>query len=170
MRACKSFILRRKTGAVIAVLLVFMISLSACSVKTYPTKRLSKRIQPLYETFTKGVKVAENRPVTYLVHDIDADGVEDLVILYETEDEDPSVRNANVGIAFGADQVIGMVGLAAGLGWPFSDSIRPYIVENTVYASLVEPDTQTVHPYSVEIVRTEGGLEYTLKSDQYLES
>lgn len=153
----------------IAVLLVFVVSLSACSAKTYPTKRLNKRIQPLYETFAKAAKIAESRPITYLVHDVDADGVEDLVILYETEDEDPSVRNANLGIAFGADQAISAITLASGLGWPFSDSIRPYIIENTVYASLVEPDTQAVHPYSVEIVRTEGGLEYTLKSDQYVE-
>lgn len=91
--------------------------------------------------------------------------MEDLLILFETKQEDPDARDANVSIVSGDSHGGNTITLAAGHGWPISDTVTPYLVDRTVYVPLTEADG-TLHPYSLTIHRTESGVDYTVCSDE----
>ena len=87
------------------------------------------------------------------------------MILFETKQEDPDARDVNVSIVSGDSYGGNTITLAAGHGWPSSDTVTPYLVDRTVYVTLTEADG-TLHPYSLTIHRTESGMDYTVCSDE----
>lgn len=91
--------------------------------------------------------------------------MEDLLILFETKQEDPDARDAYVSIVSGDSYGGNTITLAAGHGWPISDTETPYLIDRTVYVTLTEADG-TLHPYSLTIHRTESGMDYTVCSDE----
>lgn len=109
--------------------------------------------------------IDETKPIYFFADDFDGDEVEDLLILFETKQEDPDARDANVSIVSGDSHGGNTITLAAGHGWPISDTVTPYLVDRTVYVTLTEADG-TLHPYSLTIHRTESGMDYTVCSDK----
>lgn len=126
-----------------------------------------EQLQTLYESFTAGraEPIDETKPIYFFADDFDGDEVEDLLILFETKQEDPDARDANVSIVSGDSHGGNTITLAAGHGWPISDTVTPYLVDRTVYVTLTEADG-TLHPYSLTIHRTESGMDYTVCSDE----
>lgn len=126
-----------------------------------------EQLQTLYESFTAGraEPIDETKPIFFFADDFDGDEVEDLLILFETKQEDPDARDANVSIVSGDSHGGNTITLAAGHGWPISDTVTPYLVDRTVYVTLTEADG-TLHPYSLTIHRTESGMDYTVCSDE----
>lgn len=112
--------------------------------KQLPLHTLTPQLQTLYESFTAGRAV---------------------MILFETKQEDPDARDANVSIVSGDSYGGNTITLAAGHGWPISDTVTPYLIDRTVYVTLTEADG-TLHPYSLTIHRTESGMDYTVCSDE----
>ena len=135
--------------------------------KQLPLQTLTPQLQTLYEAFTAGraEPIDETKPIYFFVDDFDGDEVEDLLILFETKQEDPDARDSNVSIVSGDSLGSNTITLAAGRGWPISDTVTPYLVDRTVYVTLVEADG-TLHPYSLTIHRTESGMDYTVCSDE----
>ena len=66
--------------------------------KQLPLQTLTPQLQTLYESFTAGraEPIDETKPIFFFADDFDGDEVEDLLILFETKQEDPDVRDANV--------------------------------------------------------------------------
>ena len=126
-----------------------------------------EQLQTLYESFTAGraEPIDETKPIYFFADDFDGDGTTDLMILFETKQEDPDARDANVSIVSGDSHGGNTITLAAGHGWPISDTVTPYLVDRTVYVTLTEADG-TLHPYSLTIHRTESGMDYTVCSDE----
>ena len=126
-----------------------------------------EQLQTLYESFTAGraEPIDETKPIYFFADDFDGDEVEDLLILFETKQKDPDARDANVSIVSGDSHGGNTITLAAGHGWPISDTVTPYLVDRTVYVTLTEADG-TLHPYSLTIHRTESGMDYTVCSDE----
>ena len=126
-----------------------------------------EQLQTLYESFTAGraEPIDETKPIYFFADDFDGDGTTDLMILFETKQEDPDARDANVSIVSGDSHGGSTITLAAGHGWPISDTVTPYLVDRTVYVALTEADG-TLHPYSLTIHRTESGMDYTVCSDK----
>ena len=126
-----------------------------------------EQLQTLYESFTAGraEPIDETKPIYFFADDFDGDGTTDLMILFETKQEDPDARDANVSIVSGDSHGGSTITLAAGHGWPISDTVTPYLVDRTVYVTLTEADG-TLHPYSLTIHRTESGMDYTVCSDE----
>ena len=126
-----------------------------------------EQLQTLYESFTAGraEPIDETKPIYFFADDFDGDEVEDLLILFETKQKDPDARDANVSIVSGDSYGGNTITLAAGHGWPISDTVTPYLVDRTVYVTLTEADG-TLHPYSLTIHRTESGMDYTVCSDE----
>lgn len=126
-----------------------------------------EQLQTLYESFTAGraEPIDETKPIFFFADDFDGDGTTDLMILFETKQEDPDARDANVSIVSGDSHGGNTITLAAGHGWPISDTVTPYLVDRTVYVTLTEADG-TLHPYSLTIHRTESGMDYTVCSDE----
>ena len=135
--------------------------------KQLPLQTLTPQLQTLYESFTAGraEPIDETKPIYFFADDFDGDEVEDLLILFETKQEDPDARDANVSIVSGDSYGGNTITLAAGHGWPISDTVTPYLVDRTVYVTLTEADG-TLHPYSLTIHRTESGMDYTVCSDE----
>ena len=135
--------------------------------KQLPLQTLTPQLQTLYESFTAGraEPIDETKPIFFFADDFDGDEVEDLLILFETKQEDPDARDANVSIVSGDSHGGNTITLAAGHGWPISDTVTPYLVDRTVYVTLTEADG-TLHPYSLTIHRTESGMDYTVCSDE----
>ena len=135
--------------------------------KQLPLQTLTPQLQTLYESFTAGraEPIDETKPIYFFADDFDGDEVEDLLILFETKQEDPDARDANVSIVSGDSHGGSTITLAAGHGWPISDTVTPYLVDRTVYVTLTEADG-TLHPYSLTIHRTESGMDYTVCSDE----
>lgn len=135
--------------------------------KLLPLQTLTPQLQTLYESFTAGraEPIDETKPIYFFADDFDGDEVEDLLILFETKQEDPDARDANVSIVSGDSHGGSTTTLAAGYGWPISDTVTPYLVDRTVYVTLTEADG-TLHPYSLTIHRTESGMDYTVCSDE----
>lgn len=135
--------------------------------KQLPLQTLTPQLQTLYEAFTAGraEPIDETKPIYFFADDFDGDKVTDLLILFETKQKDPDARNANVSIVFGDDHASDTIVLATGLGWPISESVTPYLVDRTVYVTLVEADG-TLHPYSLTIHRTESSMNFIVKSDK----
>ena len=135
--------------------------------KQLPLQTLTPQLQTLYESFTAGraEPIDETKPIYFFADDFDGDGTTDLMILFETKQEDPDVRDANVSIVSGDSYGGNTITLAAGHGWPISDTVTPYLVDRTVYVTLTEADG-TLHPYSLTIHRTESGMDYTVCSDE----
>lgn len=135
--------------------------------KQLPLHTLTPQLQTLYESFTAGQAepIDETKPIFFFADDFDGDEVEDLLILFETKQEDPDARDANVSIVSGDSHGGNTITLAAGHGWPISDTVTPYLVDRTVYVTLTEADG-TLHPYSLTIHRTESGMDYTVCSDE----
>lgn len=135
--------------------------------KQLPLQTLTPQLQTLYEAFTAGraEPIDETKPIYFFADDFDGDEVEDLLILFETKQEDPDARDANVSIVSGDSHGGNTITLAAGHGWPISDTVTPYLVDRTVYVTLTEADG-TLHPYSLTIHRTESGMDYTVCSDE----
>lgn len=135
--------------------------------KQLPLQTLTPQLQTLYESFTAGQAepIDETKPIFFFADDFDGDEVEDLLILFETKQEDPDARDANVSIVSGDSHGGNTITLAAGHGWPISDTVTPYLVDRTVYVTLTEADG-TLHPYSLTIHRTESGMDYTVCSDE----
>ena len=135
--------------------------------KQLPLQTLTPQLQTLYESFTAGraEPIDETKPIYFFADDFDGDEVEDLLILFETKQEDPDARDANVSIVSGDSHGGNTITLAAGHGWPISDTVTPYLVDRTVYVTLTEADG-TLHPYSLTIHRTESGMDYTVCSDE----
>ena len=126
-----------------------------------------EQLQTLYESFTAGraEPIDETKPIFFFADDFDGDGTTDLMILFETKQEDPDARDANVSIVSGDSHGGNTITLAAGHGWPISDTVTPYLVDRTVYVTLTEADG-TLHPYSLTIHRAESGMDYTVCSDE----
>lgn len=126
-----------------------------------------EQLQTLYESFTAGraEPIDETKPIFFFADDFDGDGTTDLMILFETKQEDPDARDANVSIVSGDSHGGNTITLAAGHGWPISDTVTPYLIDRTVYVALTEADG-TLHPYSLTIHRTESGMDYTVCSDE----
>lgn len=126
-----------------------------------------EQLQTLYESFTAGraEPIDETKPIYFFADDFDGDEVEDLLILFETKQEAPDARDANVSIVSGDSHGGSTITLAAGCGWPISDTVTPYLVDRTVYVTLTEADG-TLHPFSLTIHRTESGMDYTVCSDE----
>lgn len=135
--------------------------------KQLPLQTLTPQLQTLYESFTAGraEPIDETKTIYFFADDFDGDGTTDLMILFETKQEDPDVRDANVSIVSGDSHGGNTITLAAGHGWPISDTVTPYLVDRTVYVTLTEADG-TLHPYSLTIHRTESGMDYTVCSDE----
>ena len=135
--------------------------------KQLPLQTLTPQLQTLYESFTAGraEPIDETKPIYFFADDFDGDGTTDLMILFETKQEDPDARDANVSIVSGDSHGGSTITLAAGHGWPISDTVTPYLVDRTVYVTLTEADG-TLHPYSLTIHRTESGMDYTVCSDE----
>ena len=135
--------------------------------KQLPLQTLTPQLQTLYESFTAGraEPIDETKPIFFFADDFDGDGTTDLMILFETKQEDPDARDANVSIVSGDSHGGSTITLAAGHGWPISDTVTPYLVDRTVYVTLTEADG-TLHPYSLTIHRTESGMDYTVCSDE----
>lgn len=135
--------------------------------KQLPLHTLTPQLQTLYESFTAGQAepIDETKPIYFFADDFDGDGTTDLMILFETKQEDPDARDANVSIVSGDSHGGSTITLAAGHGWPISDTVTPYLVDRTVYVALTEADG-TLHPYSLTIHRTESGMDYTVCSDK----
>ena len=135
--------------------------------KQLPLQTLTPQLQTLYESFTAGraEPIDETKPIYFFADDFDGDGTTDLMILFETKQEDPDARDANVSIVSGDSHGGNTITLAAGHGWPISDTVTPYLVDRTVYVTLTEADG-TLHPYSLTIHRTESGMDYTVCSDE----
>lgn len=135
--------------------------------KQLPLQTLTPQLQTLYEAFTAGraEPIDETKPIYFFADDFDGDGTTDLMILFETKQEDPDARDANVSIVSGDSHRGSTITLAAGHGWPISDTVTPYLVDRTVYVTLTEADG-TLHPYSLTIHRTESGMDYTVCSDE----
>ena len=135
--------------------------------KQLPLHTLTPQLQTLYESFTAGraEPIDETKPIYFFADDFDGDGTTDLMILFETKQEDPDARDANVSIVSGDSHGGNTITLAAGHGWPISDTVTPYLVDRTVYVTLTEADG-TLHPYSLTIHRTESGMDYTVCSDE----
>ncbi len=135
--------------------------------KQLPLQTLTPQLQTLYEAFTAGraEPIDETKPIYFFADDFDGDGTTDLMILFETKQEDPDARDANVSIVSGDSHGGSTITLAAGHGWPISDTVTPYLVDRTVYVTLTEADG-TLHPYSLTIHRTESGMDYTVCSDE----
>lgn len=135
--------------------------------KQLPLQTLTPQLQTLYESFTAGraEPIDETKPIYFFADDFDGDGTTDLMILFETKQEDPDARDANVSIVSGDSYGGNTITLAAGHGWPISDTVTPYLVDRTVYVTLTEADG-TLHPYSLTIHRTESGMDYTVCSDE----
>ena len=135
--------------------------------KQLPLQTLTPQLQTLYESFTAGraEPIDETKPIYFFADDFDGDGTTDLMILFETKQEDPDARDANVSIVSGDSHRGSTITLAAGHGWPISDTVTPYLVDRTVYVTLTEADG-TLHPYSLTIHRTESGMDYTVCSDE----
>lgn len=135
--------------------------------KQLPLQTLTPQLQTLYESFTAGraEPIDETKPIYFFADDFDGDGTTDLMILFETKQEDPDARDANVSIVSGDSHGGNTITLAAGHGWPISDTVTPYLVDRTVYVTLTEADG-TLHPYSLTIYRTESGMDYTVCSDE----
>ena len=135
--------------------------------KQLPLQTLTPQLQTLYESFTAGraEPIDETKPIYFFADDFDGDEVEDLLILFETKQEDPDARDANVSIVSGDSYGGNTITLAAGHGWPISDTVTPYLIDRTVYVTLTEADG-TLHPYSLTIHRTESGMDYTVCSDE----
>ena len=135
--------------------------------KLLPLQTLTPQLQTLYESFTAGraEPIDETKPIFFFADDFDGDGTTDLMILFETKQEDPDARDANVSIVSGDSHGGNTITLAAGHGWPISDTVTPYLVDRTVYVTLTEADG-TLHPYSLTIHRTESGMDYTVCSDE----
>lgn len=135
--------------------------------KQLPLHTLTPQLQTLYESFTAGraEPIDETKPIFFFADDFDGDGTTDLMILFETKQEDPDARDANVSIVSGDSHGGNTITLAAGHGWPISDTVTPYLVDRTVYVTLTEADG-TLHPYSLTIHRTESGMDYTVCSDE----
>ena len=135
--------------------------------KQLPLHTLTPQLQTLYESFTAGraEPIDETKPIYFFADDFDGDGTTDLMILFETKQEDPDARDANVSIVSGDSYGGNTITLAAGHGWPISDTVTPYLVDRTVYVTLTEADG-TLHPYSLMIHRTESGMDYTVCSDE----
>lgn len=135
--------------------------------KQLPLQTLTPQLQTLYESFTAGraEPIDETKPIYFFADDFDGDGTTDLMILFETKQEDPDARDANVSIVSGDSYGGNTITLAAGHGWPSSDTVTPYLVDRTVYVTLTEADG-TLHPYSLTIHRTESGMDYTVCSDK----
>ena len=123
--------------------------------KQLPLHTLTPQLQTLYESFTAGraEPIDETKPIYFFADDFDGDEVEDLLILFETKQEDPDARDANVSIVSGDSHGGNTITLAAGHGWPISDTVTPYLVDRTVYVTLTEADG-TLHPYSLTIHRS----------------
>ena len=135
--------------------------------KQLPLQTLTPQLQTLYESFTAGraEPIDETKPIFFFADDFDGDGTTDLMILFETKQEDLDARDANVSIVSGDSHGGSTITLAAGHGWPISDTVTPYLVDRTVYVTLTEADG-TLHPYSLTIHRTESGMDYTVSSDE----
>ncbi len=135
--------------------------------KQLPLQTLTPQLQTLYESFTAGraEPIDETKPIYFFADDFDGDGTTDLMILFETKQEDPDARDANVSIVSGDSYGGNTITLAAGHGWPISDTVTPYLVDRTVYVTLTEADG-ALHPYSLTIHRTESGMDYTVCSDE----
>ena len=135
--------------------------------KQLPLQTLTPQLQTLYEAFTAGraEPIDETKPIYFFADDFDGDEVEDLLILFETKQEAPDARDANVSIVSGDSHGGSTITLAAGCGWPISDTVTPYLVDRTVYVTLTEADG-TLHPFSLTIHRTESGMDYTVCSDE----
>lgn len=135
--------------------------------KQLPLQTLTPQLQTLYESFTAGraEPIDETKPIFFFADDFDGDGTTDLMILFETKQEDPDARDANVSIVSGDSHRGSTITLAAGHSWPISDTVTPYLVDRTVYVTLTEADG-TLHPYSLTIHRTESGMDYTVCSDE----
>ena len=135
--------------------------------KQLPLQTLTPQLQTLYEAFTAGraEPIDETKPIYFFADDFDGDGTTDLMILFETKQEDLDARDANVSIVSGDSHGGSTITLAAGHGWPISDTVTPYLVDRTVYVTLTEADG-TLHPYSLTIHRTESGMDYTVSSDE----
>ena len=135
--------------------------------KQLPLQTLTPQLQTLYESFTAGraEPIDETKPIYFFADDFDGDGTTDLMILFETKQEDLDARDANVSIVSGDSHGGSTITLAAGHGWPISDTVTPYLVDRTVYVTLTEADG-TLHPYSLTIHRTESGMDYTVSSDE----
>lgn len=135
--------------------------------KQLPLQTLTPQLQTLHESFTAGraEPIDETKPIYFFADDFDGDEVEDLLILFETKQEDPDARDANVSIVSGDSHGGNTITLAAGHGWPISDIVTPYLVDRTVYVTLTEADG-TLHLYSLTIHRTESGMDYTVCSDE----
>ena len=135
--------------------------------KLLPLQTLTPQLQTLYESFTAGraEPIDETKPIFFFADDFDGDGTTDLMILFETKQEDPDARDANVSIVSGDSHGGNTITLAAGHGWPISDTVTPYLIDRTVYVALTEADG-TLHPYSLTIHRTESGMDYTVCSDK----
>ena len=135
--------------------------------KQLPLQTLTPQLQTLYESFTAGraEPIDETKPIYFFADDFDGDGTTELMILFETKQEDPDARDANVSIVSGDSHGGSTITLAAGHGWPISDTVTPYLVDRTVYVTLTEADG-TLHPYSLTIHRTESGMDYTVSSDE----
>ena len=135
--------------------------------KQLPLHTLTPQLQTLYESFTAGraEPIDETKPIYFFADDFDGDGTTDLMILFETKQEDPDARDVNVSIVSGDSYGGNTITLAAGHGWPSSDTVTPYLVDRTVYVTLTEADG-TLHPYSLTIHRTESGMDYTVCSDE----
>ena len=135
--------------------------------KQLPLHTLTPQLQTLYESFTAGraEPIDETKPIFFFADDFDGDEVEDLLILFETKQEDPDARDANVSIVSGDSHGGNTITLAAGHGWPISDTVTSYLVDRTVYVTLTEADG-TLHSYSLTIHRTESGMDYTVCSDE----
>lgn len=136
-----------------------------------PLQTLTPQLQTLYAAFTAGRERSfldpadETKPIYFFADDFDGDKVTDLLILFETKQKDPDARDANVSIVSGDSHGSSTITLAAGCGWPISDTVTPYLVDRTVYVTLAEADG-TLHPYSLTIHRTESGMDYTVCSDE----
>ena len=135
--------------------------------KQLPLQTLTPQLQTRYESFTAGraEPIDETKPIYFFADDFDGDGTNELMILFETKQEDPDARDANVSIVSGDSHGGSTITLAAGHGWPISDTVTPYLVDRTVYVTLTEADG-TLHPYSLTIHRTESGMDYTVSSDE----
>lgn len=136
-----------------------------------PLQTLTPQLQTLYAAFAAGRERSfldpadETKPIYFFADDFDGDKVTDLLILFETKQKDPDARDANVSIVSGDSLGSSTITLAAGCGWPISDTVTPYLVDRTVYVTLTEEDG-TLHPYSLTIHRTESGMDYTVCSDE----
>ena len=153
-------------AAALAILLICCAALAYCQrMMQSSIAYATEHITILPTTDLSGTAPEQETPEPDPEPAPDADGTTDLMILFETKQEDPDARDANVSIVSGDSYGGNTITLAAGHGWPISDTVTPYLVDRTVYVTLTEADG-TLHPYSLTIHRTESGMDYTVCSDE----